>query len=217
MILLVDNYDSFTWNLVQRLGEIDRSLVVGRDLQVVRNDEIRAEEIESINGGKPPTHIIISPGPCTPKESGISPQVIARFMGRVPLLGVCLGHQTMADCHGMTVTRHVIPMHGKTSLVHHNGRGVFVGMSDPFVATRYHSLVVLPETVPPLRTGEDGWEVSAWTDEIDEQTGAVRRVVMGLRRVWADPMKKPVEGVQFHPESFLTVEGPRLLGNFLRM
>ena len=217
MILLVDNYDSFTWNLVQRLGEIDRSLAVGRDLRVVRNDEIRAAEIDSIDDGRPPSHIIISPGPCTPKESGISPDVITRFMGRIPILGVCLGHQTMADCHGMTVTRHVIPMHGKTSLVHHNSRGVFAGMPDPFVATRYHSLVVRPETVPERRAGEDGWEISAWTDETDEKTGAVRRVVMGLRRVWADPRKKPVEGVQFHPESFLTVDGPQLLGNFLNM
>ncbi len=217
MILLIDNYDSFTWNLVQRLGEIDRSLAIGRDLRVVRNDEVTAADVETIDGGRAPTHIIISPGPCTPKESGVSGDVITRFMGRVPILGVCLGHQTMADRHGMTVTRHVVPMHGKTSPIHHNSRGVFAGLSDPFVATRYHSLVVLPETIPVHRPGEDGWEVSAWTDEIDEKTGGTRRVVMGLRRVWADPAKKPVEGVQFHPESFLTVEGPRLLGNFLAM
>jgi anthranilate synthase/aminodeoxychorismate synthase-like glutamine amidotransferase len=217
VILLIDNYDSFTWNLVQRLGEIDRSLAIGRDLRVVRNDEVTAADVETIDGGRAPTHIIISPGPCTPKESGVSGDVITRFMGRVPILGVCLGHQTMADRHGMTVTRHVVPMHGKTSPIHHNSRGVFAGLSDPFVATRYHSLVVLPETIPVHRPGEDGWEVSAWTDEIDEKTGGTRRVVMGLRRVWADPAKKPVEGVQFHPESFLTVEGPRLLGNFLAM
>ncbi len=217
MILLIDNYDSFTWNLVQRLGEIDRSLAIGRDLRVVRNDEVTAADVETIDGGRAPTHIIISPGPCTPKESGVSGDVITRFMGRVPILGVCLGHQTMADRHGMTVTRHVVPMHGKTSPIHHNSRGVFAGLSDPFVATRYHSLVVLPETIPVHRPGEDGWEVSAWTDEIDEKTGGTRRVVMGLRRVWAAPAKKPVEGVQFHPESFLTVEGPRLLGNFLAM
>lgn len=217
MILLIDNYDSFTWNLVQRLGEIDRSLAIGRDLRVVRNDEVTAADVEAIDGGRAPTHIIISPGPCTPKESGVSGDVITRFMGRVPILGVCLGHQTMADRHGMTVTRHVVPMHGKTSPIHHNSRGVFAGLSDPFVATRYHSLVVLPETIPVHHPGEDGWEVSAWTDEIDETSGGTRRVVMGLRRVWADPAKKPVEGVQFHPESFLTVEGPRLLGNFLAM
>jgi anthranilate synthase/aminodeoxychorismate synthase-like glutamine amidotransferase len=217
VILLIDNYDSFTWNLVQRLGEIDRSLAIGRDLRVVRNDEVTAADVETIDGGRAPTHIIISPGPCTPKESGVSGDVITRFMGRVPILGVCLGHQTMADRHGMTVTRHVVPMHGKTSPIHHNSRGVFAGLSDPFVATRYHSLVVLPETIPVHRPGEDGWEVSAWTDEIDEKTGGTRRVVMGLRRVWAAPAKKPVEGVQFHPESFLTVEGPRLLGNFLAM
>ena len=209
MLLLIDNYDSFTFNLVQRFGEIDRGLRV----EVVRNDRIDITGAEAMK----PTHLVISPGPCTPKESGISPDVITRFMGRIPILGVCLGHQTMADCHGMTVTRHVIPMHGKTSLVHHNSRGVFAGMPDPFVATRYHSLVVLPETVPERRAGEDGWEISAWTDETDEKTGAVRRVVMGLRRVWADPRKKPVEGVQFHPESFLTVDGPQLLGNFLNM
>jgi anthranilate synthase/aminodeoxychorismate synthase-like glutamine amidotransferase len=217
VILLIDNYDSFTWNLVQRLGEIDRSLAIGRDLRVVRNDEVTAADVETIDGGRAPTHIIISPGPCTPKESGVSGDVITRFMGRVPILGVCLGHQTMADRHGMTVTRHVVPMHGKTSPIHHNSRGVFAGLSDPFVATRYHSLVVLPETIPVHRPGEDGWEVSAWTDENDEKTGGTRRVVMGLRRVWAAPAKKPVEGVQFHPESFLTVEGPRLLGNFLAM
>ena len=217
MILLIDNYDSFTWNLVQRLGEIDRSLVVGRDLMVVRNDEISPENVETLDSGGPPQRIIISPGPCTPKEAGISGEVITRFMGRVPILGVCLGHQTMADQHGMTVARHVVPMHGKTSMIAHNSRGVFAGLPNPFEATRYHSLVVLPETIPPHTPGQDGWEVSAWTDEVDAQTGATRRVVMGLRRVWADPALKPVEGVQFHPESFLTVEGPKLLANFLSM
>ncbi len=217
MILLVDNYDSFTWNLVQRLGEIDRSLVVGRDLLVVRNDRITPDEAAALDGGRGPTHIIISPGPCTPKESGVSGDIIARFSGRVPILGVCLGHQTMADRAGMTVTRHVVPMHGKTSMVHHDNIGVFAGLSNPFQATRYHSLVVLPETVPACEVGQDGWEVSAWTDETDEATGQIRRVVMGLRRRWADGSKQPVEGVQFHPESFLTLEGPKLLANFLAM
>lgn len=217
MILLIDNYDSFTWNLVQRLGEIDRALRVGRDLVVVRNDEISPDEAAALDGGRGPSRVIISPGPCTPKEAGCSAGIIARFAGRVPVLGVCLGHQTMADMDGMTVARHVTPVHGKTSLVHHDGRGVFAGLSNPFEATRYHSLVVLPETVPPRRAGQDGWEVSAWTIERDETTGAERRVVMGLRRAWADAGKKPLEGVQFHPESFLTTEGPRLLENFLRM
>lgn len=217
VILLIDNYDSFTWNLVQRLGEIDRSLQVGRDLVVVRNDKITADEAEKMNDGRPPARIIISPGPCTPKEAGCSAEIIGRFAGRVPILGVCLGHQTMADMHGMTVQRHVVPMHGKTSMISHNGAGVFKGLSNPFEATRYHSLVVLAETIPPPVAGEDSWEVSAWTDEVDAQTGATRRVVMGLRRVWADGAKKPLEGVQFHPESFLTVEGPRLLKNFLEM
>ncbi|CAG0990966.1 anthranilate synthase component II [Phycisphaerales bacterium] len=215
MILLIDNYDSFTWNLVQRLGELDRSLHVGRDLLVVRNDEIDADAAETVNAGRPPDRIIISPGPCTPKEAGCSAAIIARFAGRVPILGVCLGHQTMADMDGMTVTRHVIPMHGKTSPIHHDGRGVFAGLPNPFDATRYHSLVVLPETIPAREPGKNGWEVSAWAVEHDEKTRAERRVVMGLRRAWADTAKRPLEGVQFHPESFLTLEGPRLLANFL--
>ena len=213
MILLIDNYDSFTWNLVQRLGELDRSLEPGRDLRVVRNDEITPEEAETADNGGPPSHVIISPGPCTPAESGVSPDVIERLAGRVPILGVCLGHQCMAERWGMTVHRHPVIMHGKTSPVHHDGRGVFAGLSDPFEATRYHSLAVKNETVPPKPgPGEDGWEVSAWTVEPDGS-----RVVMGLRRVWADASSQPLEGVQFHPESFLTVEGPRMLWNFLRM
>lgn len=216
MILLIDNYDSFTWNLVQRLGEIDRTLRVGRDLLVVRNDEIDAEGAERVNAGRPPTRIIISPGPCTPKEAGCSASVMARFAGRVPILGVCLGHQTMADMHGMVVERHAIAVHGKTSLIHHDGRGLFAGLSNPFEATRYHSLVVRAASIPPRVHGEDGWKVSAWTDEPDGAGGS-RRVVMGLRRVFADPAKRPWEGVQFHPESFLTLEGPRLLENFLRL
>jgi len=216
VILLIDNYDSFTWNLVQRLGEIDPSLVIGRDLLVVRNDRITPDEAGALDGGRGPDRVIISPGPCTPKEAGVSAAIIQRFAGLVPVLGVCLGHQTMADMDGMTVARHVIPMHGKTSLVHHDGRGVYAGLPNPFDATRYHSLVVLPETIPAMRHGQDGWEVAAWTDEVDEKTGVPRRVVMGLRRVWADKGKSSLEGVQFHPESFLTVEGPKLLANFLR-
>ncbi|MFG0306923.1 MAG: anthranilate synthase component II [Phycisphaerales bacterium JB040] len=213
MILLIDNYDSFTWNLVQRLGELDRSLVPGRDLRVVRNDEITPDEAASSDAGGLPSHVIISPGPCTPREAGRSPDIIEGLAGRVPILGVCLGHQCMAEQWGMIVHRHPIIMHGKTSAVHHDGRGVFEGLSVPFEATRYHSLAVKNETVPPRPApGEDGWEVSAWTEEADGS-----RVVMGLRRVWADPARQPLEGVQFHPESFLTTEGPRLLWNFLRM
>jgi anthranilate synthase/aminodeoxychorismate synthase-like glutamine amidotransferase len=214
MILLIDNYDSFTWNLVQRLGELDPSLEPGRDLLVVRNDKITPDEAERLDSGRGPSHVIISPGPCTPAEAGVSTAIIERFAGRVPVLGVCLGHQCIGAMNGMTVARHAIPMHGKTSPVAHDGRGLFAGLPSPFTATRYHSLVVLPETIPAPRPGEDSWVVSAWTDEPDGSGGA-RHVVMGLRRQWADPKKAPLEGVQFHPESFLTEEGPRLLKNFL--
>lgn len=221
VILLIDNYDSFTWNLVQRLGEIDPTLEPDRDLLVIRNDKITPDAIASLDSGKGgvgPSHIIISPGPCTPKEAGVSGAVIASYAGKIPILGVCLGHQCMADGSGMTVARHAIQMHGKTSDIHHDGKGIYAGMSNPFVATRYHSLVVLPETIPPPpKPGEDGWIVSAWTfDEIPGKPGA-HKVVMGLRRVFADPKKQHVEGVQYHPESFLTLEGPKLLANFLAM
>ena len=235
MILLIDNYDSFTWNLVHRLGEIDRSLRVGTDLLVVRNDAIDAHAAQRLRDGKGPSRIIISPGPCTPKEAGCSAQIIAHFAGRVPILGVCLGHQTIGDMHGMTVTRHARPVHGKTSPIRHANAGVFEGLANPFEATRYHSLVVLEETIPPHTPGSDGWQVTAWTDEPAHEPAhepadnagpapaapsalppRTRRVVMGLRRLWADPRKAPLEGVQFHPESFLTVEGPKLLANFLR-
>lgn len=220
MILLIDNYDSFTWNLVQRLGELDPSL----DLHVVRNDKITPDEAGALDHGRGPSHVIISPGPCTPAEAGVSSAMIRRFAGCVPVLGVCLGHQCIGAMHGMTVARHAVPMHGKTSEIHHDGRGVFAGLSNPFVATRYHSLVVLPDTVPaalpsgPAPAGRDGWDVSAWTFE-RAPDGGERRVVMGLRRAWGggDGSKAPLEGVQFHPESFLTVEGPRLLANFLAM
>ena len=216
MILLIDNYDSFTWNLVQRLGELDPRLEVGRDLLVVRNDAITPEQARGLRDGRGPSRVIISPGPCTPNEAGVSGEIIRAFEGRVPILGVCLGHQCMAAFNGMTVTRHLTPVHGKTSPIRHDGRGIFRGLSDPFEATRYHSLVVLEHTIPARVPGQDGWEVSAWTDEpTGDSSGATRRVVMGLRRVWADPGKAPLEGVQFHPESFLTLEGPRLLRNFL--
>ena len=193
MLLLIDNYDSFTWNLVQRFGEIDPSLKV----DVIRNDAIDAAGALAMA----PSHLVISPGPCTPKESGACPAIIAALRGRVPILGVCLGHQTIGDLHGMVVERNDIPVHGKTSQVHHDGRGVFAGLSDPFEATRYHSLVVRRDSVPA------DFEISAWT---------ARGEVMGLR--WTAPAgAAPMEGVQFHPESFLTIEGPRLLANFLAM
>jgi anthranilate synthase component 2 len=197
VVLLIDNYDSFTFNLVQRFGEIDRT----REVRVVRNDRIGVEEAERLN----PSHLVISPGPCTPKEAGVSAALITHFRGRIPILGVCLGHQTIGDCHGMTVRRNDEPVHGKTSEIHHDGRGLFAGMSNPFVATRYHSLVVDPATVHP------DFEVTAWT-----MRDGARREIMGLR--WKAPAgAAPCEGVQFHPESFLTVEGPRLLANFLGM
>lgn len=198
MILLIDNYDSFTYNLVQRIGELDATL----DLRVVRNDKITPPEALALQ----PERVIVSPGPCTPREAGVSCDVIDAFAGRVPLLGVCLGHQSIGHKFGMTVGRHVKLMHGKTSPVHHDGKGLFAGLSNPFVATRYHSLVILKDTFD-----HDKFEVSAWCDDDGQE------VVMGLR---AKPGTMPhgdapVEGVQFHPESFLTVEGPRLLANFL--
>ncbi len=193
MLLLIDNYDSFTYNLVQRFAEIDPALRI----EVVRNDALSVAQAQEMA----PTHLVISPGPCTPKEAGVSGALIAHFKGRIPVLGVCLGHQTIGDCHGMTVRRNDVPVHGKTSEIHHDGRGVFAGLSNPFVATRYHSLVVDPATVSPE------FEVSAWT---------ARNEIMGLR--WkAPPGSAPLEGVQFHPESFLTLEGPKLLANFLAM
>ena len=190
MILLIDNYDSFTYNLVQRIGELDPGL----DLRVYRNDKITAEEAERLA----PDHIIISPGPCTPAEGGVSNEIIRRLEGRVPILGVCLGHQCIGYTHGMTVERNYRLMHGKTSPIHHDGQTIFRGMSNPFTATRYHSLVVRRDTID-----ESLWEVSAWTEEGE---------VMGLRKKGSPA---PLEGVQFHPESFLTTEGPILLANFL--
>ena len=194
MIVLIDNYDSFTYNLVQRLGELDPArLSQPGEMRVLRNDKTTLEEIEALK----PTHVIISPGPCTPKEAGISSEVLKRFGPRVPTLGVCLGHQCIGDAWGGTVERNWRLMHGKTSLIHHDGKGVFAGLSNPFEATRYHSLVIRPGTVPA------DFEVTAWTDE---------KEIMGVRhKTW------PLHGVQFHPESFLTREGPKLLANFLKM
>ena len=187
MILLVDNYDSFTYNLVQRLGEIDP----GVDLKVVRNDQLTLEEIELAS----PTHLIISPGPCTPVQAGISNDVVTRFAPRIPLLGVCLGHQCIGHALGPKVVRAGRIMHGKTSWIHHDGRGIYRGIANPFEATRYHSLVIQPGTLP------EDLEVVAWTDQ-DE--------IMGVRH-----KRYPLEGVQYHPESFLTLEGIKLLKNFL--
>ncbi len=207
MLLLIDNYDSFTWNLVQALGAIDPSLEpvapgnVGR-LLVARNDQITLKQVQTLDSGRGPSHIIISPGPCSPRESGISQALIKAFAGRIPILGVCLGHQCLGTAHGMSVVRHT-PVHGKTSPIHHDGRGLFSGIPSPFDAMRYHSLVVEPDSIPA------SWEVSAWTHDAGE------KVVMGLRRKWGGSGKAPLEGVQFHPESFMTTQGPRLLANFL--
>ena len=187
MILLIDNYDSFTYNLVQRLGEIDSGL----DLQVVRNDQITLEQIERMQ----PSRLIISPGPCTPREAGISNQVVERFGPSIPLLGVCLGHQCIGHTLGGKVVRAERIMHGKTSWINHDNQGVYRGLANPFQATRYHSLVIQPGSLP------EDLEVVAWTDEGE---------IMGVRH-----RRFPIEGVQFHPESFLTHEGIRLLKNFV--
>ena len=185
MILMIDNYDSFTYNLVQYLGEL------GADLVVHRNDKITLDQIEALA----PEKIVVSPGPCTPREAGISCDLIRHFAGRVPLLGVCLGHQCIGDVFGGDVVRAGRLMHGKTSMIYHNGEQIFEDLANPFEATRYHSLIVKKETLP------DCFELTAWTDQ-DE--------IMGLRH-----KDYPIWGVQFHPESILTVEGKKLLKNFL--
>jgi anthranilate synthase component II len=186
VILVIDNYDSFTYNLVQYLGEL------GAELKVVRNDEMEVDAIAAMA----PERIVISPGPGTPDQAGVSIEVIKRLGSTTPILGVCLGHQAIGRAYGATVARAGKQMHGKTSAIRHDDRGVFAGLSNPFVATRYHSLVILRRTVP------DELEVTAWSED-DE--------IMGVRH-----RRHPVEGVQFHPESILTVEGKRLLGNFLK-
>ena len=185
MLLMIDNYDSFTWNLVQYFGEL------GEDVRTVRNDAIGVDEVAALA----PARIVISPGPCTPNEAGISLALIHRFAGRIPILGVCLGHQAIGAAFGGQVVRAKQVMHGKTSPIHHTGVGVFRGLPDPFTAIRYHSLAVERETLP------DCLEVTAWTDDGE---------IMGLRH-----RELRVEGVQFHPESILTEHGHALLRNFL--
>jgi anthranilate synthase/aminodeoxychorismate synthase-like glutamine amidotransferase len=188
---LIDNYDSFTYNLVQRLGEIDPSLV----LEVYRNDQITIAQIEA----RRPTHLIISPGPCTPDDAGVSVACVQQFAGKVPLLGVCLGHQSIGQAFGAKIVRAVRLMHGKTDMIHHDDRDLYAGLPNPFEATRYHSLVIQPDTLG------DEFEVCAWSDAPDGT-----REIMGIRH-----QRFPLFGVQFHPESFLTGCGTRILERFL--
>jgi anthranilate synthase component 2 len=185
-LLMIDNYDSFTYNLVQYLGEL------GQDVQVYRNDEIDLAQVEKLK----PRHIVISPGPCTPNEAGISVPLIKEFAGKVPMLGVCLGHQSIGQAFGGNIIHAKQLMHGKTSLIHHKDEGVFKGLPNPYTATRYHSLVIERETLP------DCLEITAWTEDGE---------IMGVRH-----KTLPIEGVQFHPESILTQYGHELLDNFLK-
>ena len=190
MLLMIDNYDSFTYNLVQYLGEL------GADVRVYRNDNISLQEIEQLQ----PEKIVISPGPCTPNEAGISIETIKQFAGRIPILGVCLGHQSIGQAFGGRIGHARAIMHGKTSMMHHSNEGVFKGLPNPFEATRYHSLVIEPESLP------DCLEVTAWTADAEGK----RDEIMGVRH-----KTLAVEGVQFHPESILTTSGHDLLKNFL--
>ena len=191
MLLMIDNYDSFTYNVVQYLAEL------GADVQVYRNDEITIEQIEALN----PERLVISPGPCTPNEAGISMDAIRHFAGKLPILGICLGHQSIGQVYGGDVIRAGKVMHGKVSAVYHNDAGVFRGLNNPLQATRYHSLVIDKNTLP------DCLEVTAWTRNDD---GSVEEI-MGVRHKIL-----PIEGVQFHPESIMTEQGHELLRNFLR-
>ena len=191
MLLLIDNYDSFTWNLVQRLGEIAPELPV----EVYRNDQITGDEVAA----KQPNYLVISPGPCTPDEAGVSCEMVRRFAGRMPILGVCLGHQAIGQVFGGQIVRAKQLMHGKVDQIEHNGAGLFAGMASPLEATRYHSLVIDPPTLPPE------FEVDAWAAAPDGS-----REIMAIRH-----RTLPVYGVQFHPESFLTPTGYDLLRAFL--
>ncbi len=189
MLILIDNYDSFTYNLVQKLGEVGGPSL---RMEVFRNDKVTVDQVEALK----PTHIVISPGPCSPKEAAVSNDVVKHFAPKLPVLGVCLGHQCIGFNFGGVVERAERLMHGKTDQIHHDGRTIYQGMPNPFTATRYHSLIIRSNSMPPE------FEVSAWTDH-DE--------IMGVRhKTW------PLEGVQYHPESFLTEQGERLLANFLR-
>jgi anthranilate synthase/aminodeoxychorismate synthase-like glutamine amidotransferase len=193
MILLIDNYDSFTYNLVQRLGEIDPSV----ELEVHRNDQIALDEIAA----KAPSHLIISPGPCTPSEAGISCDAVARFAGQMPILGVCLGHQSIGQATGGKIVRARRLMHGKTDWIHHDNQGLFAGLDNPLEATRYHSLVIEPASLSP------DFVVCAWSEMPDGT-----REIMAIRH-----KRQPLFGLQFHPESFLTACGTTLLERFLRI
>jgi anthranilate synthase component 2 len=190
VLLMIDNYDSFTYNVVQYFGEL------GADVQVYRNDAISVEEIEALN----PAQIVISPGPCTPAKAVISMPVISHFAGKIPLLGICLGHQSIGQVYGGEIVRAKKVMHGKLSPIHHSGQGVFKDLAEPFTATRYHSLVVDAQQLP------DCLEVTAWT----ENENGEREEIMGVRH-----KELAVEGVQFHPESILSEQGHALLKNFL--
>jgi len=191
MLLMIDNYDSFTYNLVQYFGEL------GQEVKVVRNDAMTVEQIAALG----PSRIVISPGPCTPNEAGVSLEVLEKLAGQVPILGVCLGHQSIGQAFGGQVVRAKTIMHGKTSMIRHKGIGVFAGVPEPFEATRYHSLVVERDSLP------DCLEITAWTEDAD---GGFDEI-MGLRH-----RDLPIEGLQFHPESILTQHGHHLLRNFLR-
>ena len=192
MLLMIDNYDSFTFNLVQYLGEL------GADVQVHRNDHITVEQIAALN----PQHIMISPGPCTPNEAGVSIETIKKFAGKIPIFGVCLGHQSIGQAFGGEIIHAKEIMHGKTSMIYHTQQGVFAGLPNPFEATRYHSLVINKDKLP------DCLEITAWTQTADGQMDEI----MGVRHKTLS-----VEGVQFHPESILSQYGHELLANFLRM
>lgn len=188
---MIDNYDSFTYNLVQYLGEL------GADVRTVRNDQISVDEVAALQ----PSHIVLSPGPCTPNEAGICLELISRLQGRFPLLGVCLGHQAIGQAFGGRVVRAREVMHGKVSAIHHSGQGVFAGLPSPYTATRYHSLIVARQDLPEC------FEVTAWTQQANGDVDEI----MGMRH-----RSLPIEGVQFHPESILTEHGHALLRNFLQ-
>ena len=192
MLLMIDNYDSFTYNLVQYFSELEV------EVAVFRNDRIGTEDIAEMA----PRHIVISPGPCTPNEAGVSVEVVKEFAPSVPILGVCLGHQSIAQAYGARIVHAAKVMHGKPSMVHHNGQGLYAGLSNPIEAARYHSLIVEPDSLP------DCFEIDAWTENSDRAAGEI----MGITH-----RDYPLRGVQFHPESILTREGKQLLKNFLAL